>query len=65
MEEAIIIGAVAGAFLGWLIAAARSRFRYLGGGYGEFKGMGCFQQLLLMLVLGAIGAGIGAFIGSQ
>lgn len=61
----IIIGALAGLALGWLIAALRSRFRYLGGGYGEFKGMGCFKQLLLMLILAAIGAIIGAIVGSD
>ena len=59
----VIIGAIAGLALGWLIAALRSRFRYRGGGYGEFSGMGCFAQLVLMLVLGAIGALIGAIVG--
>ncbi len=59
----VIIGAIAGLALGWLIAALKSRFRYLGGGYGEFSGMGCFAQLFLMLVLGAIGALIGGIVG--
>lgn len=62
MAVGAIIGAVAGFFVGWLIAALRSRFTYLGGGYGQFEGMGCFATLGLCVVLAAIGAGIGAFL---
>ena len=59
----VIIGAIAGAALGWLIAALRSSAKHHGGGWFSFTGMGCFSQLLLMIILAAIGALIGAFIG--
>ena len=61
--EAIIIGAIVGAFLGWLIAALRSRSKYLGGGYVKTSGMGCGSQIILMVVLAVVGAIIGALIG--
>jgi hypothetical protein len=59
----VIIGAIAGVLLGWLIAALRSRARHHGGGWHSFSGMGCFSQLLLMVILAAIGALVGAIIG--
>ena len=59
----VIVGAIAGAALGWLIAALRSSAKHLGGGWFSFKGMGCFSQLLLMIILAAVGALIGALIG--
>jgi hypothetical protein len=61
----VIIGAIAGAFLGWLIAALRSRAKNLGHGWWQFSGMGCFSQLLLMIVLAAIGALIGFIVGGE
>jgi hypothetical protein len=59
----VIIGAIAGAALGWLIAALRSSATHHGGGWFSFTGMGCFTQLLLMIVLAAIGALVGFIIG--
>lgn len=60
----IIIGAVAGAFIGWLIAASKSKARLFRRGYAEASGMGCGSQLLLMLALAAVGAVIGAIVGA-
>ena len=57
-----IVGGIAGLVLAWIIAASKSRFTYLGGNVGRFEGMGCFATLLLYLVLGGIGAGIGAVV---
>lgn len=61
----IIIGAIAGAALGWLIAAFRSRATHHGGGWFSFEGMGCFAQLMLMIFLAAIGAIVGGFVGGS
>ena len=63
--EPIIIGAIAGAALGWLIAAFRSSAKHHGGGWWSFSGMGCLQQLMLMIFLAAIGAIIGGFVGGS
>ncbi|MFO7916666.1 MAG: hypothetical protein R6V13_01120 [Anaerolineae bacterium] len=58
----IIIGAIVGFFVGWLIAALRTRFTYLGGDYGMFEGPGCFATLLIEAVCSAIGAAVGALL---
>ena len=62
MPVGAIIGGLAGLAVAWIIAASRSRFRYLGGGVGEFEGMSCFATLVLYLVLGGIGAGAGLLL---
>jgi len=62
----VIIGALVGAAIAWLIATIRGpRFRHLGGGWFEEKPakMGCFSHLILTIVLAAIGALIGAIVG--
>lgn len=60
-----IIGAVVGLILAWVIAAARSRATYLGGGWWRFEGMGCLANLLLYLVFAAVGAVIGTLIAGS
>jgi len=62
MSVGTIIGAIAGLILAWVIAASKSKFTYLGGGYGAFEGMGTLKTLLLYLVLGVIGAIIGTIL---
>ena len=57
-----IVGAIAGFFVGWLIATARTRFTYLGGHYGMFEGPGCFATLLIEAVCTGIGAAMGTFL---
>ena len=49
MPMGAIVGGLAGLAVAWLIAASKSRFRYLGGSVGEFEGLGCFATLLLSL----------------
>jgi hypothetical protein len=60
--EPVIIGALIGAALGWLIAALKSRAEHLGGGWFAFSGMGCFSQLILMIILAAVGALVGLLL---
>lgn len=62
MTTGQVVGLVAGLFVAHLIAAARSRFTYLGGGYGSFEGMSCVATLLLYLVGGALGTVIGGLL---
>jgi hypothetical protein len=58
-----ILGAIAGFAVGWLIAALRTKFTYLGGDYGMFEGPGCLATLLVEAVFTGIGAAIGtAFV---
>lgn len=56
----IVAGAIAGFIVGWLIAALRTRFTYLGGGYGMFEGPGCVATLLIEAICTVIGAAVGA-----
>ena len=61
-EGGAIIGGVIGLVIAWIIAVAKSKFTYLGGGYGEFEGLGTFKTLLLYLILGGIGVIIGSLM---
>lgn len=66
MNDAQIFGAIVGGIVGFVIATAMAspKFTYLGGHWGKFEGgMGCFAGLLLQIVLTAIGAGVGVFVG--
>ena len=63
--EGVVIGAIVGFFLGWLIAAARTKFTYLGGQYGRFEGPGCLATILIEIVCAGIGAAVGAFLLRQ
>ncbi len=58
----IVAGVIAGFIVGWLIAALKTGFIYLGGGYGMFEGPGCFATPLIEAVCTAIGAGVGALL---
>ncbi|WP_048205363.1 hypothetical protein [Methanococcoides methylutens] len=62
MSYGAIIGAIVGLIIAWLIVAFKSKFTYLGGGYGEFEGWGILKTLLLYLLLGIIGAIIGSIL---
>lgn len=59
MSSGVIIGGIAGLIVGWGISAARSKFTYLGGGYGQFEGMSCGATLVLYVICAVIGAVIG------
>lgn len=61
-EGGAIIGGVIGLVIAWIIAVAKSKFTYLGGGYGEFEGLSTFKTLLLYLILGGIGVIIGSLM---
>ncbi len=51
------IGGIVGFFIAHIIAASKSKFTYLGGGYGRVEGgMGCFKYLLFSLAFIAMGA---------
>lgn len=59
-----IIGAIAGAFVGWLITAIMTDGpKYPGDTSYEGGGPGCLVSLLLVIVLAAIGAVVGTFLG--
>lgn len=60
----VIIGAVAGVALAWLIQLFKSRFTWHGGAVGSFQGIGCVASLVMFIVFGAIGAAIGGAIGA-
>jgi hypothetical protein len=57
-----VVGGIAEFFVGWLIAAARTRFTYLGGHYGMFEGPGCLATILIEVVCAGIGAAVGTFL---
>ena len=59
MPTGAIVGGLVGLAIGWLIAASKSRFTYLGGNVGRFEGLGCFATLMLYVVLGGLGALVG------
>lgn len=59
MSSGAVIGGIAGLIVGWVISAAKSKFTYLGGGYGQFEGMGCGASIALYLVCAVIGAILG------
>jgi hypothetical protein len=62
MSGAVLWGAIVGFMIGWVIAAVRTRFTYLGGGYGMFEGPGCFATLMIEGICTALGAAVGALI---
>lgn len=63
-----LIGIIAGAFVGYVIAAAIAggSYRYIGGNLFEVakEPMSCLPGCLLEIVLVVIGAGAGYMIGS-
>lgn len=63
-----LIGIIVGALVGYIIAAAIAggSYRYIGGNLFEVtkEPMSCLPGCLLEVVLVAIGAGVGYFIGS-
>ena len=64
-----LIGIIIGGLLGYIIAASKAggSYRYLGDDLFEASddAMGCVSGCLLEIVLMAIGAGAGYFIGSM
>jgi len=62
MSEGAVIGGIVGLIVAWLIAVSKAETEHLGGGWWRFGGMGCLQNILLYVVLGGIGAAIGAVV---
>ena len=62
MPGNVLLGGIVGFIVGWLIAAARTRFTYLGNGYGMFEGPGCFATILIEGICTAIGIAVGALL---
>jgi hypothetical protein len=58
-----IIGAIAGAFLGWLIIAVLTDGPKYPGDTSYEGGPGCIVSLVVVIVLAAIGAAVGTFLG--
>lgn len=62
MSGGAVVGGIVGLIVAWLIAVGKSEAEDLGGGWWRFGGMGCLQNILLYIVLGGIGAAIGAVV---
>jgi hypothetical protein len=58
-----IIGAIAGAFVGWLIIAVLTDGPKYPGDTSYEGGPGCLVSLVVVIVLAAIGAAVGTFLG--
>ena len=58
-----ILGAIAGAFLGWFIIAVMTDGPKYPGDTSYEGGPGCLVSLVVVIVLAAIGAVAGTFLG--
>lgn len=54
-----VLGAVAGLFLAWILLVSLSRFTYLGGGIGEFEGVGILKSLIFYAIFVIVGFFVG------
>jgi hypothetical protein len=58
-----ILGAIAGAFLGWFIIAVMTDGPKYPGDTSYEGGLGCLVLLVVVILLAAIGAVVGTFLG--
>lgn len=58
-----IVGAIAGAFIGWLIIAILTDGPKYPGDTSYDGGPGCIVSLLVVIVLAGIGAAVGTLLG--
>jgi hypothetical protein len=58
-----IVGAIAGAFVGWLIIAILTDGPKYPGDTSYEGGPGCILSLLVVIVLAGIGAAVGTLLG--
>lgn len=58
-----IVGAIAGAFVGWFIIAVMTDGPKYPGDTSYEGGPGCLVSLVVVILLAAIGAAVGTFLG--